>query len=149
MRLSRSRRGPPGVRVPRRRGPSARGHGFSLIEILVAVTVLALVLGVIYQVLGSGLQAADRSAGYGRAVVHANSVLAALGVESPPAEGVEEGEFEDGYRWRVEISPYVAPEDHPLGETEVRPVRVGITIAWDEGRHERSVGLETVRLLLQ
>ena len=127
----------------------ARSGGFSLIEVLVAFTILALSLGALYQVFSQGLRAADTGDDYTRAVVHARSQLARLGLEAEGDEAAMEGELDDGYRWEAVIEPYApAQGEPPFSEGGVDPVLVRVRVSWGHGPRERSFTLETVRLRL-
>jgi general secretion pathway protein I len=126
-----------------------RAAGFSLIEVLVAFTILALSLGTLYQVFSQGLRAADMGDDYTRAVVHARSQLARLGLEAEGDEAAMEGELDDGYRWQAVIEPYAPAEgEPPFSESGLEPVLVRVRVSWGHGPRERSFVLETVRLRL-
>ena len=66
-------------------------RGFSLLEVLVAFTILAMLLAALFQVFSAGLHAARSGDRYTRATVIAQSQIAALGVESPLQEGITSG----------------------------------------------------------
>jgi len=79
-------------------------RGFTLIEVLVAVSVLAITLVVIMQLFAGGLRAGKISDDYTRGVFHASYIMDGLLMEDTLTEEVTEGDFDDGYRWRADIA---------------------------------------------
>ncbi len=120
-------------------------RGFSLLEVLVAFTILAMLLGALFQVFSGGLRAARSGDQYTRATVIAQSRLASLGVEQPLREGVSSGTDDDPYHWRVTVSPYLDDQilvvDHVL-----QPLTVHVEVFWEEGGSARSVSLMSILL---
>lgn len=143
------RRPAPGPLRPRlRQAPSA---GFSLLEVLVAITVLAVGLGIVYQTLGTGARAAGSGDGYSRAALYAQSILAGVDAEYPLEEGETTGRFPDSpdaadYRWRMVITPYVDAAGEPISDGPVEVLSVMTEVTWGRGGQERSLHLDTVRL---
>ncbi|HBS61494.1 MAG TPA: general secretion pathway protein GspI, partial [Stenotrophomonas sp.] len=85
-----------------------RQRGYSLLEVIVAFALLALALTLL---LGS-LSGASRQVGQSdlrtRAVLHAQSLLEATGIDAPLQPGQTRGEWEDGrYRWQLQVEPFV------------------------------------------
>lgn len=123
-----------------------KSRGFTLLEVLVAFSILALSLGVLFQIFSSGLRNLRVAEAYTTATALAESKLAAIGVEEPFVEGKENGRFDDGFRWRVEVRRY-EPEDLPTTAiSAVQPYEVVVTVSWGERGEERSVSLTTLRL---
>ena len=117
--------------------------GFTLIEVLVAFAIAALLLVALLRGLALGLDAGERSELYTRATLLAESTLDAVGVVAPLAEG-DGAELADGpFRVRAAVEHYDTP-----GATAQYLVlyRVTVTVDWREGRHPRSVTLTTLRL---
>ncbi|MES2934266.1 MAG: type II secretion system protein, partial [Pseudomonadota bacterium] len=81
-------------------------RGFSLLEVLVAFVILAMVLGVLMEIFAGGLRNVGRASETQHAVLLAQSKLAAVGIEVPLAAGEVNGEFDKTYRWQVSIKPY-------------------------------------------
>ncbi len=120
-----------------------RAGGFTLLEVIIAFTILALALGTLLQAFTTGLRSLNAAEAYAMAVMHAKSKLEEVGRIIPVEEGAESGEFEDGFRWVVAISPFEAPEDANWGQLDMAPFNVTVTVAWDDSRE---VTLDTLRL---
>lgn len=120
-------------------------RGFSLLEVLVAFTILAMLLGALFQVFGGGLRAARVGDDYSRATVIAQSRLAEMGAELPIQEGVTSGSEDEKFDWRVVAQPYADPE-LPAQDGLPQPLRVDVEVFWEEGGRQRSVSLTSVVL---
>ena len=142
-----SRSGTDGRRPTRGRRRPSRAAGFTLVEVLIAFVILALALGALLPGFATGLRSLGAADGYTTAALLAESRLAAVGVEEPLAAGTTEGEFENGFRWRLDVVP-LDEEIDPEGVLPVRAYDVVLTVSWDGGygRDERSITLETLRL---
>ena len=122
-------------------------RGFSLLEILVAFSILALSLTVLLNIFSSGIQSAMVSEEYANAVQIAESLLATTGVESKLQEGKFQGVIEN-YNWEISVNPY----DPELGELDAgffsdKIYRVLVRVSWGEDEETpRSVSLETLKL---
>jgi type II secretion system protein I len=101
--------------------------GFTLLEVLVAFAVLAVIIVPILQVFGGGLGTAETARGYSTAALLARSKLAEVGLGEPLAEGDTTGDFDvPGYHWRQtivrdtsEVAPPEADEvDEPTDPRE-------------------------------
>lgn len=99
--------------------------GFSLIEMLVAFTIMSAMLVAFYQSAGTSVSNINHAQGYAYATTLAESVLASY--PAVPQGGLHErGELENGYRWRIESTARDSlPESHP---TELYDITV--TVGW-------------------
>jgi general secretion pathway protein I len=120
-------------------------RGFSLLEVLVAFTILAMLLGALFQVFSAGLRAARSGDRYTRATVIAQSQLAAIGVEHALLEGITSGTTDDDYHWRVTVRAY---RDDQLPETglTLQPLAVDVEVFWEEGGAPRTLTLTSMLL---
>jgi len=136
--------------------PAARNErGFSLLEVLAAFVILALVGTALFRIFAGALGNASLSDEYSKATLYAENQLATLGVDAPPRESTNQGVSEDGkYSWSTRIDAFnpplgnVAPEqDHSAEAMPVRLWRLGVTVRWPGiAGNDRSVALSTVRL---
>ncbi len=135
------------------RSPSTtdRRRGFTLLEVLVAFAVLAVALGVAFEIFATGLRGARSADALTRAVLIAESRLAGVGIETELTPGTSEGETDDGTRWRVEIReqpPDAQVDGDDRIETPSLPVLLDIivTVSWRGGRGTQSFALRSSRL---
>jgi len=123
-------------------------QGFSLLEILVAFSILALSLGVLLNIFSGGVRRAAISEEYQRAISIAESKLATAGIEVELQEGEIQGVVEDKYHWSLNSQLFIA-EDEGLEEESlpVEPYQVTITVEWAAGKEDRQIELTTLRLM--
>lgn len=107
----------------------AARRGFTLIEVLVAFALVALVLGAALRLVAGGLNDSDAATRRTVAVLVAESRIAEVGVIAPLVPGIVEGAAAGDYRWRREIRRLESGiDDDPL------PLyAVTVDIAWDDG----------------
>ena len=118
--------------------------GFALIEILVAVSVLAISLVVIFQLFSGGLKSRQLSEQYARGVFHAREKMAEMLLTPDLSEGEIQGEFEDAYEWQAVITRVVSEE----GEAKNLPVNllnIRMRINWREGEKKKSFVIDTLK----
>ena len=121
-------------------------QGYSLIEVLVAFTILALALTVLFRIFSGGLRNVDASADYALAVLVAEGKLAEPGVSTPLQIDTADGVEADKFTWSRSITQYEpanAEFSNPFG---VRAYRIVVNVEWPGGRSTRRVALETIRL---
>ena len=80
--------------------------GFTLLEILVAVTILAVSLVALMRAFSTGLTGIGLAEARATAVAHARAKLEEVGTVIALEAGDLEGEWVDRYRWQVAIHPY-------------------------------------------
>jgi general secretion pathway protein I len=104
-----------------------RAEGFSLLEVLVAFVILALVATSLFNLFAGSLANVGAADDYSRAVLVAESVLAEVGAARPLREGTRTGSVDDGrIDWKASVTPWVAPDVSPELEraSETLPTRL-------------------------
>jgi general secretion pathway protein I len=134
-------------------GQTTRAAGFSLLEVLVAFVILALVGTALFRLFSGALGNASLADEYSRATLYAESRLAGIGVETPLRQGTLQGTSDDGYyAWTVKVEPFSPPGTTPDMETAVAAMavrlwRLAVTVRWPGAPgSERSIALATQRV---
>jgi len=136
--------------------PTARSQsGLTLIEVLVALVMTGLVVGVAFQLFGGAVRGHARADRLTMALLVAESRLAEIGVTQKLHPGTQSGRTAEGLRWTTEIRPLrlppvrgALPFPRPAPARDTSPVRaftVRVSVTGDRDG-ERAVTLETVRL---
>jgi general secretion pathway protein I len=134
-------------------GGAKRSRGFSLIEVLAAFVILALVATTLFQLFSAALANAGASEEWSRAVLVAQSRLAAAASVYPLAEASDEGSDDDGrIRWRTRTAPWEPPDVDPevakvstAMNTQLFRIEVDVRFP-GFGGGERTFSLATVRM---
>ena len=126
-----------------------RELGFTLIEVVVAFTLLALVFAVGFEIFSGGMSKGVELDEYSQALAIAQSKLAAAGVEEPAKDGETRGESEDRrFRWATTItrSDEGVDPNKPL-QGPVVLFRIESRVDWrDDSGRDRNVTLATMML---
>jgi len=120
-------------------------HGFTLLETLVALSVLAISLGVTYQVFSSALRGSTLADDYAQASMYADSHLAEVGKKVHLLPNISEGSYNQRYRWKLEIQPLDGTNASAVVET-VKRYQVILNVYWRAARGERTIRATTFRL---
>jgi general secretion pathway protein I len=127
------------------RSPQGPDRGFTLLEILAALLVLAIVGGALLQLFQGGLGNVALSADYTRAALLARSKLAELEVRERFVPE-EQGRFDERFRWHLLAADYVGPDGTRLPRAALEPVAVALSVLWSDGRVERRYGVQALFL---
>lgn len=121
-------------------------EGFSLLETLVALTILTVSLSVILGIFSTALHAAAEADAITRATRVGESLLARLGSEIPLREGVSRGDLDAVYHWQITVSPFQPEAGLQTWQTPLHAYWVEVEVAWDSSRPRAAVKLSTLRL---
>jgi general secretion pathway protein I len=110
--------------------------GFSLIEVVVALAILAFSLAALYRTAGGSIRAIGDASRYSKALVMAESMLQSRQVV--PAEGWHETGQSGGIHWSISSAGLI-----PAKDQAVALHRVQIDVSWDDGVRGRAFTLVT------
>ncbi len=133
-------------RFPGKLGSRRDQRGFTLIEALVALGVLAATIALVNRTFATGWSAVRHGSLENRAIAIAKARLEAAGTEVTLAAETAEG-AQDGMRWRRVISLY-DPPGQTAGATARLPAWwVRVDVAWRDSPFaaERVIALTTIR----
>lgn len=103
--------------LPRLAGARWAG-GFTLLEVLAAIALLAIVFAIGLSALGGAARNASRAVALDAALEHAQSLLAAQGLGAPLASGTHTGRFADGMTWSLKVQALPRPARNADDATE-------------------------------
>lgn len=120
-----------------------RQSGFTLVEVLIAFAILAVVMVALYEAAGTGLRSFEAAASVERAVLVAQSRMDRIVAQRQlPAEaaGTVDG---TPFTWQVDVLPL--PEGY--GELKPQSARlqlIRLRIRWPGNQGQRSVAIERI-----
>jgi len=117
--------------------------GFTLLEVLLALTILSISLGVLFAIFSQSLERARTNRSEMQARVLAQSLLEQTSAAGLVHAGVFHGRDHDGLSWTLRVEPYGSAEDRAAWH--VVPVTVSATVAWSDAR-ERALTVKTLAL---
>ena len=128
-------------------------RGFSMLEVLVAFVILALVGTALFRLFSGALTNAAAAGDYSRAVLVAESVLAEAAGTPPLREASQSGNADDGrIEWTTRVTPYIAPQINPdtesgseLMTTRLWRIVAEVRFAGHDGK-PRTLTLATLRI---
>lgn len=124
-------------------GGGDRESGFTLIEVLVALTILSISLATLLAIFMQGLDRARESSNEAAARVLAQSLLTQAKAAPAPAFGTTTGKI-NGLQWRTQIEPYGSAADRSAWQTI--PAQIVASVSWRGDGGLRSVSLSTLKL---
>ena len=114
--------------------------GFSLLEMVVAISILSLSLGALYQAASSATRSVGIDERYAYGVELARSLLAENSIV--PDSGVQaSGETENNFNWYVETNPFDFEGTFLAG---VLLFEIEVGVSWIDGSKRRELVLNSV-----
>ncbi len=115
-------------------------NGFTLVEVLVALTILTLSLTAFYRLLGDGTQAGSTVRVREEALARAEAALQRFGVDLPVV--TSSGAFDNGMTWQLEVTP-LAEREGAVGTI----AQVWIALAVRDSRGDVVARLQTGKVI--
>ena len=118
-------------------------RGFSLLETIAAILLLAIAVAALMRVASASLNLTDTLGQTGRADMLAQGKLDALGIAEPLLPGEREGSFDRDYRWRMRIVPWRDGELPP--DSVLMLYQVELRVSCGDARRPRELTYTTLR----
>lgn len=117
--------------------------GFTFLEIIVALTVLATAILALVQLLSGGMNQATQADRYLTGVYLAQQKLAELELDNFPAES-QQGEFSESgdYQWQLTVAPYDSPTNDAGANIQVQ--KIAMRVFWQDNGQEKEIELVTL-----
>ena len=122
-----------------------RTSGFTLLEVLVALSILSISFGVLMQSFGDFSRTAGVTEDYRQALMVAESQLAWARADPASASAGYGDTADERFRWTLSSSRFAHAV--PAARQQANsPELVTIEVSWDDGGRQRSISLSTVVL---
>ncbi len=126
--------------------PDRHIQGYTLIEVLVAMAILAMSLSVLFRIFSTGLLNVDVSADYARAVIVMETQLTAAGLDAELRQGQTEGTVDERFYWLRTVDDYVLTRESGDQKIPVSAFLVTVAVEWEHRGRTRRVSLNSIRL---
>jgi general secretion pathway protein I len=122
-------------------------RGFSLLEVIAAILLLAITFGALMEVAGGSIRLSQSAAQYTQAALWARSLLDTRFALDPIQPGMSEGRFDDHYRWRLQVMPWAAPGVTPAANANAMQMyQLNLDVMWGSAPFERAAHFSTLRI---
>lgn len=120
-------------------------RGFTLVELLVSLAILAVALGVLFTSISGALDRARESKNEMVATSLVQSLIARAGTERTLQDGTTSGAYTNGFAWRLRVSPYGDDDDRKAWQVAAYVVEA--SVSWRHGNDTHTRRLTTLRIV--
>ena len=125
-----------------------RRRGFTLIEVLVAMTILSMAFAVVFSISSRALDGMGRAEEVERRVEFARNMIERLKLISDlEVDDSAAGTLEDGTRWAVAVTPFIEPVREGALQNPDAVVHVRLALDWQGRREPQSWAIGAYRLI--
>jgi len=128
---------------------NSKQQGFTLLEILVAFTLLALTFATIMEIISGSAKNTVKATQNTKIAMLAQSKMDELGLFEVLEEGSSQGDFDDATSWSLEITPYDVPYEGDIGQefTAVELMQVKLIVSSEIGSKQYEHEFNTLRAI--
>jgi prepilin-type N-terminal cleavage/methylation domain-containing protein len=119
-------------------------HGFTLLEVLVAIAILGIAVTVVLQLFSANLRAISVSGDYVSAVTKAEAKMREILSDDKLSDKSLSETTDDGYRIDVSITDAVKDRTENL---QVRLLEINLTVHWTRGTKDKSITFRTMKVV--
>ena len=130
-----------------RRGFSSLSAGFTLLEVVVAMTIVGIGVVTLLEIFSTGLRLGSRSSATTEAMTYGRQAMDEILLRRKIEEGAQQGSLNERARWKLGIEPVREPSDtlSLSSAWELKEITLDMRVT-DAGR-DRPVELRTYRLV--
>ena len=125
---------------------SSLSAGFTLLEVVVAMTIVGIGVVTLLEIFSTGLRLGSRSSAATEAMTYGRQAMDEILLRRQIEEGAQQGSLNDRARWKLGIAPVREPDTLSLSSAwELKEITLDMRVT-DSGR-DRPVELRTYRLV--
>lgn len=119
-------------------------RGFTLLEVLVATSILGIAIAVVLQLFSANLRAINMSEDYVKATQMAEAKMREILEDDALRETSFSETTGEGYRFDVTVTNTLEERMETL---PVKLLEIGLTVHWTRGTRERSLSVKTLKVV--
>jgi len=131
--------------LPSSISPRQAQGGFSLLEVIAAIMLLAIAFAALMKVAGGSISLTQNAADYSEASLWARGLLDSAFVGTPMKTGNSSGQFNNRFRWQLAVTPWNDAGNQPP-EAPLHLYQMDLDVLWGPTGHPRSAHFRTLRL---
>jgi general secretion pathway protein I len=120
-----------------------KSGGFSLLEVIAAIMLLAIAFTALMKVAGASIALTQNAANHSEAAMWARSRLDSAFVGEPIQPGSSSGQFNSKFRWQLQVNPW---DRNTPPEAPLHLYQLDLDVMWGPATHPRSAHFRTLRL---
>jgi prepilin-type N-terminal cleavage/methylation domain-containing protein len=120
--------------------------GFTLLEVLISMSILSASLGILMQIFGSASRSAAISENYRKAILVAESQLAMAKADPALRSVGSRGIADEHFAWAINAAHFDDAGSGASPKFDSIPSVVTIEVSWPDGDRMRSISLSTIVL---
>ncbi|MBM4264491.1 MAG: prepilin-type N-terminal cleavage/methylation domain-containing protein [Deltaproteobacteria bacterium] len=128
------------------RGYQSAG-GFTLLEVLVAMTIVGIGVVTLLEVFSLGLRLGSKSTVQTEALAYGRLIMDNVLAKSKMEDGGEQGTYQEKGRWKLQVQTLREPTPSLNLGSNLELKEVALELSVDDGGRERRVELKTLRLV--
>jgi prepilin-type N-terminal cleavage/methylation domain-containing protein len=125
----------------------SRSAGFTLLEVVVAMTILGIGVVTLLEIFSSGLRLGSRSSAATEAMAYGRQAMDEILLRRKIEEGPQQGVLNDKTRWRLGIEPVREPTERLTLSSAWELKEITLDMQVTEAGRDRPVELRTYRLV--
>ena len=121
--------------------------GFTLIEVVVAMTIVGIGVVTLLEIFSTGLRLGSRSSVATEAMTYGRQAMDTILLRRKIDEGAQQGSLDGRTRWKLGVEPVSQPSDALSLSSPWELTEITLDVWVADGRRERPVELRTYRLV--
>jgi general secretion pathway protein I len=124
----------------------SRARGFSLLEVLLALSMFALAFGLLMETIATAGRTVRVAGDVGHVALWAQNRLDQLGIAEPITVGSKTGSFDEVYSYTQTVSNYIPSDSPGIALSADELLRVELAVTWGRGEAARTERFTTLRV---
>jgi prepilin-type N-terminal cleavage/methylation domain-containing protein len=125
----------------------SKAEGFTLLEVVVAMTIVGLGVVTLLEIFSSGMRLGARSSVHTEGIAQARQVMDEFIAAPTWRDGTERGKIDADRHWKIEVRPLKEPPLKRSGTTDWELKEVVLEMFVTDAGRERRLELKTLRLM--